>query len=32
MLIILAVLMFVVAVVFSVLGQGGGVLYTPIQV
>ena len=32
MLIILAVLMFVVAVVFSVLGQGGGVLYTPIQI
>ena len=32
MLIILAILMFVVAVVFSVLGQGGGVLYTPIQV
>ncbi len=32
MLIVLAVLMFVVAVVFSVLGQGGGVLYTPIQV
>ena len=32
MLIVLAVLMFVVAVVFSMLGQGGGVLYTPIQV
>ena len=32
MLTILAVLMFLVAVVFSVLGQGGGVLYTPIQV
>lgn len=32
MLIILALLMFVVAAVFSILGQGGGVLYTPIQV
>ena len=32
MLIILAILMFVVAMVFSILGQGGGVLYTPIQV
>jgi uncharacterized membrane protein YfcA len=32
MLIILAILMFAVAVVFSILGQGGGVLYTPIQV
>ena len=29
---LLAVLMFVVAIVFSMLGQGGGVLYTPIQV
>jgi len=29
---ILAVCMFVVAVVFSMLGQGGGALYTPIQV
>lgn len=29
---ILAILMFIVAVVFSMLGQGGGVLYTPIQV
>jgi len=32
MLILLAVLMFLAAVVFSMLGQGGGVLYTPIQV
>ncbi len=32
MLIILAILMFLVAIVFSMLGQGGGVLYTPIQV
>lgn len=32
MLIILATLMFLVALVFSILGQGGGVLYTPIQV
>lgn len=32
MLVILAILMFAVAVVFSILGQGGGVLYTPIQV
>ena len=32
MLIILAILLFIVAVVFSMLGQGGGVLYTPIQV
>ena len=32
MLTILAILMFLVAVVFSMLGQGGGVLYTPIQV
>ena len=32
LLMILAVLMFLVAVVFSMLGQGGGVLYTPIQV
>ncbi len=30
--ILLAVLMFVVAIIFSMLGQGGGVLYTPIQV
>lgn len=29
---VLAVCMFVVALVFSMLGQGGGVLYTPIQV
>jgi len=29
---LLAGLMFLVAVVFSLLGQGGGVLYTPIQV
>ena len=29
---ILAGCMFVVAVVFSMLGQGGGTLYTPIQV
>ncbi len=32
MLTILAAGMFVVALVFSMLGQGGGVLYTPIQV
>ncbi len=32
MLFLLAVLMFMVAVVSSMLGQGGGVLYTPIQV
>ncbi|RMG56189.1 MAG: sulfite exporter TauE/SafE family protein [Acidobacteria bacterium] len=32
MLAILFVLMFAVATVFSMLGQGGGVLYTPIQV
>ena len=32
MLLILAILMFVAAVGFSLLGQGGGVLYTPIQV
>jgi len=31
-LIVLAVLMFMVAVVFSMLGLGGGTLYTPIQV
>lgn len=29
---ILAILVFAVSVVFSMLGQGGGVLYTPIQV
>lgn len=29
---ILAVAMFAVAVVFSMLGQGGGALYTPLQV
>jgi hypothetical protein len=29
---VLAVLMFVVAVAFSVVGQGGGVLFTPLQV
>jgi len=29
---ILAVIIFVVAIVFSMLGQGGGVLYTPVQV
>jgi uncharacterized membrane protein YfcA len=29
---VLAVLMFVVAVAFSIVGQGGGVLFTPIQV
>ncbi len=32
MVVILAVLMFAAAIVFSMLGQGGGVLYTPIQV
>ena len=32
MLITLAVIMFIIAVVFSLLGQGGGVLYTPVQV
>ena len=32
MLILLAALMFVVAIVFSMLGMGGGVLFTPIQV
>lgn len=32
MLVLLAGLLFVVAVVFSTLGQGGGALYTPIQV
>ncbi len=30
--IVLVLLMFVVAIIFSMLGQGGGVLYTPIQV
>ena len=29
---VVALLMFLVAIVFSTLGQGGGVLYTPIQV
>ncbi len=32
MIYLLAGLMFLVAIVFSMLGQGGGVLYTPIQV
>ena len=32
MLAILSAIMFVVAVLFSMLGQGGGVLYTPVQV
>ena len=32
MLTMLAAVMFVVAVLFSMLGQGGGVLYTPVQV
>lgn len=32
MTILLALLMFVVATAFSMLGQGGGILYTPIQV
>ena len=31
MLVVLALLMFVVAILFSMLGQGGGVLYTPLQ-
>ncbi len=31
-LLVLAVLMFLVALGFSILGQGGGILYTPIQV
>jgi uncharacterized membrane protein YfcA len=30
--VILAVAMFAVAVVFSMLGQGGGAIYTPLQV
>jgi len=32
MLAILSAIMFVVAILFSMLGQGGGVLYTPVQV
>lgn len=32
MLIVLAAILFAVAVLFSMLGQGGGVLYTPVQV
>ncbi len=32
MLLLLAILMFVGSIIFSMLGQGGGVLYTPLQV
>ena len=32
MLVILAVLMFVVAIIFSMVGLGGGILYTPVQI
>ena len=32
MLVILVLLIFLVAIIFSMLGQGGGVLYTPLQV
>jgi len=32
MIVILSIVFLVVAVVFSILGQGGGVLYTPVQV